>query len=139
MDSYILGAQKPTVNDMAKLSRQTVQKSILQNQISKFSTFFTGEELFEKAKQQDKKLGIATVYRYLKDLRVNGLLHSYECNRKIIYSKEKKNHCHFICEKCGNIEHLNIEKMDFLKEKITGSICHFQIDISGICNKCKNK
>ena len=41
-----------------------------------------------------------------------------------------------ICEKCGNIEHIHIEKLDFLKERNLGDICHVQINVTGVCKKC---
>jgi len=121
---------------MVKQSRKTKQKELIQSELSTFSSLFTADELFEKIKKKDNTIGIATIYRLLKDLRKKKELHSYICERKMIYSKEKNNHCHFICQKCDQITHFNIEKIDFLKSKIKGEICHFQIDVHGICEKC---
>ena len=120
-------------------SRKTKQKERLQIELDKFNTFFTAEDLFGKVKKKDSKIGIATVYRYLKDLRKKRQLHSYICDRKIIYSKQRNNHCHYTCQKCGKIIHFDVDKLDFLKNEINGSICHFQIDIHGICDKCFNR
>jgi len=66
-------------------------------------------------------------------------LHSYFCGKKTIYSNDKNNHSHFICEKCGKTTHMNIDQIDFIKKKIKGSICHMQIDIYGICESCLEK
>jgi Fur family transcriptional regulator, ferric uptake regulator len=121
---------------MVKKSRKTKQKELIQSEISTFTSLFTADELFEKIKKKDNTIGIATVYRFLKDLRKKKELHSYVCERKMIYSREKNNHCHFICQKCDHITHFNIEKIDFLSSKIKGDICHFQIDVHGICDKC---
>ncbi len=95
--------------------------------------------LFEYVQKKHPKIGIATVYRFLKELREKGFIHSYVCNRKILYAKEKKSHCHFICEKCKKIEHFDLEKIDFIKKGVKGDICHFQLDVSGICETCRNK
>jgi Fe2+ or Zn2+ uptake regulation protein len=116
--------------------RQTKQKELLNEEIKKFNSFFTAEELLIKAKKKDLKLGIATVYRFLSDLVNKRQIHSYVCNRKTIYSTKDNSHCHFICEKCGKIEHIQVNSLDFIKNKIKGSICHFQIDVSGLCDKC---
>jgi Fur family ferric uptake transcriptional regulator len=121
---------------MAKKSRKTKQKELIQSEISSIASFFTADELFEKIKKKDANIGIATVYRFLKDLRKKKELHSYICERKMIYSREKNNHCHFICQKCDRITHFNIDKIDFLKTKIKGEICHFQIDVHGVCSEC---
>lgn len=121
---------------MVKKSRKTKQKELIQSEVKTFTSLFTADELFDKIKKKDNTIGIATVYRLLKDLRKKKELHSYVCERKMIYSREKNNHCHFICQKCDQITHFNIEKIDFLKSKIKGDICHFQIDVHGICDKC---
>jgi Fe2+ or Zn2+ uptake regulation protein len=123
-------------NNMVKKSRKTKQKELMQSEIKTLASFFTADELYEKIKEKDYTIGIATVYRFLKDLRRKKELHSYTCNRKMIYSLDENNHCHFICQKCNQITHFSIEKIDFLKTKIKGEICHFQIDVSGVCEEC---
>ena len=119
------------------MTRQTRQKSILEEEIKKFNSFFAAEELHEKAKRKDNKIGIATVYRFLKEIKNKNQIHSYLCNRKTIYSISKKNHCHFLCQKCGKIIHINIDSIDFLKRNFEGEICHFQINVEGICDDCR--
>jgi len=122
---------------MVRKSRNTKQKEIIQKEITKLTSFFTAEELLGKVNKKDSKIGIATIYRFLKEAQNKGAIHSYTCNRKTIYSTKKNSHCHFTCEKCGKIKHIDIQSLDFIKNKIKGSICHFQIDVSGVCEKCK--
>ena len=119
--------------------RQTKQKLMLRMELDKFGSFFTAEELHEKAKKKDKEVGIATVYRFLKELKNNNKIHSYLCNRKAVYSVSEENHCHFICQKCGKTMHINIDSIDFLKRNFEGEICHFQINVEGICDECKGR
>jgi Fur family ferric uptake transcriptional regulator len=121
---------------MGKKSRKTKQKELIQSEISTFTSLFTADQLYEKIKRKDNSIGIATVYRFLKELRKKQELHSYICDRKMIYSPEKNNHCHFICQQCEQVTHFTIDKIDFLKEKIKGEVCHFQIDVFGTCEKC---
>jgi len=122
-----------------KLSRQTKQKELLEGEIKKINHFFTAHELFSKIYLKDKKIGIATIYRYLKYLVNQAKIHSYQCNRRTIYSLHQKNHCHFTCERCGKTEHINIKSIDFMKNNLNGSICHFQINVNGVCKRCLNK
>jgi Fe2+ or Zn2+ uptake regulation protein len=91
---------------------------------------------FNKIKKKDSTIGIASVYRLLKELRKKEELHSYICERKMIYSRQKNNRCHFICQKCDKTTHFTVDKIDFLKTKIKGQICHFQIDVYSTCEKC---
>jgi len=119
--------------------RQTKQKEILNSEIKKFNSFFTADELLAKANKTDSNIGMATVYRFLSDLVNKRQIHSYVCNRKTIYSIEDNSHCHYICQKCGKVEHIQVNSLDFIKNRINGSICHFQIDISGLCGNCSKK
>ena|SRR3989338_5370771 len=119
--------------------RKTRQKQLIEDELNRFLTFFNAEELFNQVAKTNKNIGIATIYRYLNNLASEGKIHSYTCNRRTIYSMNEKSHCHFICEKCGKIAHIQIKKLDFLQKEIKGSICHFQIDITGLCEKCKKE
>jgi Fe2+ or Zn2+ uptake regulation protein len=114
--------------------RQTLQKKILREELVKFNSFFDGSDLYKKASKRNHKIGVATVYRFLKKLVEAGEIHSYLCEKRTIYSRNKNNHCHFVCKKCGEIKHFQLKHLDFLD--IKGEVCHFQIDVNGICEKC---
>lgn len=113
--------------------RKTKQKQILEEELEKIIFFFSAEELHNKVK--DKNIGIATVYRFLKDKQ----LYSYLCDRKKIYSKEKRSHCHFLCEETGKVIHFDISSLDFLKNKIPGTISSFQLEVKGRCKDCQKR
>ena len=120
-------------------NRNTRQKEIIDKELSRFNTFFSAEDLYNNIKKIDKNIGLATVYRYLKTLRKNGNIYFYTCSGKIVYSKENGSHCHFLCEETGKVIHFDIKSLDFLKDKIPGSITSFQLEVKGICNKCSKK
>jgi len=71
---------------MVKKSRKTKQKELIKAEINAFTSLFTAEELFNKVRKKDADIGIATIYRFLKDLRKERELHSYICDRRMIYS-----------------------------------------------------
>lgn len=119
------------------MKRNTWQKEKIQEELDKLETFFTAEELHKKLKKD--KIGIATIYRFLNEKKNDKELFQYICDRKQIFSKENKSHCHFICEKTGKIIHFKVDSLDFLKNKIPGSIKSFQIEIRGICDSCSTK
>jgi len=120
-----------------KETRSTRQKKLIIKKLSEMDTLFTAEEILSEVRKEDKKIGIATIYRFLKGHAKDEHIHSYDCDRRKVYSSKTDNHCHFICKNCGNVEHFSISKIEFIKEKIKGDICHFQIDVHGICEKCK--
>lgn len=121
---------------MAKVNRNTRQKELIQNELSKIDTFFSSEYLFGRVKKKDSSIGIATVYRFLKDAKERGEIFSYTCDRKQVYSRGKKSHCHFECENSGKIIHFDVDNIDFLKDKIPGTITSFQLEVKGVCQDC---
>ncbi len=117
------------------MKRMTKQKKILHNALNSFKSFFNVEDLH--AKIEPYNLGIATVYRFLKNLEENQEIHSYICNNRKIYSLHKQSHIHFTCEKCNQKKHLDVKNVDFLHHITEDEVCHFQIDVHGVCGKCK--
>lgn len=114
--------------------RMTKQKRILHEAVQSFGSFFDAIELHRKVDQQG--IGIATVYRFLKEAEKKGELHEFLCESRKIYSKGKQNHVHFHCEECGSIKHISLPNADFIK-KAPGEVCHFQLDLHGVCKDCK--
>jgi Fe2+ or Zn2+ uptake regulation protein len=124
---------------MVRASRNTKQKELIKKTISSINSFFTVDDVFERVKLVDSSIGIATIYRYLNDAENNHELYSYICDRKKTYSKGKQSHCHFICEETGRVIHFDVDNIDFLKDKIPGSISSFQLEVKGVCTSCKSK
>ncbi len=125
------------INKMEK--RETRQKKAIELLIAKINTFFTAEDIYKKLKKDNLKIGIATVYRFLNELRKERIIHAFTCYRKKLYSKKGMSHSHFVCEICGEIKHIELDRIDFLKKFINEDLCHVQIELSGICSNCKNK
>ena len=119
------------------MERMTKQKKLLHDEINKLSSFFDAYQLHAQIIKKDKRLGLATIYRFLNALENNGEIHSFICDNKKIYSNNKKSHAHFTCEQCGILKHIHIKNADFLNEFVEDEICHFQIELAGICSKCK--
>ena len=99
-----------------KTSRKTRHKEFLRREVRKFKTFFSSEDLFEEAKKKNAGISIATVYRFMNEEVKKGNLHSYQCDRRTVYSKRKQ-HCQFTCQKTGEVIHFDVDSIDFLKKK----------------------
>lgn len=124
---------------MVKISRNTKQKELIEKESLKMGSFFSAEELFNRLKNKDREIGIATVYRFLRDSVNKNKIHAYTCDRRKIYSLKKTSHCHFICEKTGRVIHFELDNLDFLKYikgKIPGTINSISIEVSGVCDEC---
>ena len=118
--------------------RTTQQLELLQQTSKQLSDFFDAQTLHQEAQKSDEEVGIATVYRYLKDATKAGDLHKYRCNNRSVYTTKKKSHCHFICEKTGKTIHFELDSIDFLADKVPGTIKSIQIEVTGECADCPN-
>jgi Fe2+ or Zn2+ uptake regulation protein len=121
---------------MSRLNRNTKQKELIKSELDNIKSFFNAEDLFLRVREKDGTIGIATVYRFLSEAEKNKDLIVYLCDRKKVYSKGKRSHCHYICEETGKVIHFEIDNIDFLKDKIPGSINSFQLEVRGTCKKC---
>jgi len=124
---------------MARSSRKTKQKELIERELKKITTFFSADDIYSKIKKIDSSIGIATIYRFLKELEEKDQIFYYICDRRKVYSFNKNSHCHFTCEKTGKVIHFEIDNIDFLKNKIPGKIISFQLDVKGVCEQCKRK
>jgi Fe2+ or Zn2+ uptake regulation protein len=118
-------------------SRKTKQKELLEKELTNTSSFFTADDLFALIEKKDSSIGIATIYRFLKQKSELGELHSYRCGSKLLYSVEKRNHSHFICNQCGQTSHMDIKDIGTIRDSVKGEMCHFQLDVYGICERCR--
>jgi len=118
-------------------SRKTRQKAVLDTELRNISHLFSAEGLHERV--TGRGIGIATVYRFLRERASSGNLHSYSCERRVLYSLSERCHYHFTCKSCGQVSHKKINKIGFLEKELKLGICHLQIDITGICTGCARK
>ncbi len=117
--------------------RKTKQKKVISDSLISINSFFSADELYEIVKEKDDSIGIATIYRFLKEAVDKKELYTYSCNKKSVYSKGNKSHCHYICEDTGEVTHFEIDNINFLKDKIPGTISSFQLEVRG--SKFKKK
>lgn len=115
--------------------RKTAQLQMMQKELEKMKGFFSAYEFHESL--IGRNIGIATVYRFLGNLADSGKIHNYNCGTSKVYSTTSKNHTHFRCERCGVISHISVPKLNL--EGIKGQICHLQLDITGVCERCLQK
>lgn len=120
---------------MARKSRKTKQKEVIEKELEKMKGFFSAEQLHERVND----LGIATIYRFLSDARNKKQVHTYSCNKRTIYSVNEQMHCHHICESCGRVKHFNLKSIDFLNDVLEDDISSVLVEVRGTCRQCGNK
>jgi len=117
-------------------SRTTRQYEVLTEAIKNLSSFFDAQELLTEANNTEE-ISQATTYRFLKQQVQDKHLFEYRCEGSRVFTKQKRSHCHFICEETNKVIHFDVDNIDFLKDKVPGEIRSFQIEVRGVCNTCK--
>lgn len=103
----------------------------------------TAEKIYSLLLARGEKVGLATVYRNLKQLVESKKVLSvktFEPTER--FDGTLSPHYHFLCEKCNTVYDLPIEITQDLTnntEKLGYSVTKYNIMISGICPNCKNK
>ncbi len=106
----------------------------------------TCEEICEMLRNNGKKVGTATVYRYLEKLYSQGMLTKYTADKesaKFSYVKEScKGHFHLKCTKCGKIFCEDCSSLKGILEHVINehgfSVEPAKTTLYGICKVCSD-
>lgn len=97
----------------------------------------------------NKKISLASLYRIIDNLVLDGLVRKYVIDRnnsacfQYIDNGNKHKHFHLLCTKCGKLFHLECHEVDRLLTHIKDE--HgFDVDITkvnlyGVCKECQEK
>ena len=100
----------------------------------------TIEELFEKISNKFPSLSLATVYKNINAMMDKDFIKEVKIpNQKSKYELTKEEHAHIVCEKCGKVEDIHINKESIIKEieeKSSYKIEHTALMFSGLCPDC---
>ncbi|MDU2202148.1 MAG: Fur family transcriptional regulator [Anaerococcus hydrogenalis] len=124
----------------------TKQRQIIFNALKNSnSKHLTPEELFSIVHQENKQVGIATVYRTLNIFEDLGIVNKQEFTDSIntyeLISQDDEHHDHLICKNCGKIvEEKILDNNDLsklLKDKYNFQLDYYSLRIYGFCSECK--
>lgn len=124
----------------------TKQRQIIFNALKNSSSkHLTPEELFSIVHQDNKQVGIATVYRTLNIFEDLGIVNKQEFKDSIntyeLISQKDAHHDHLICTNCGKIVEEKIldndELAKSLSDKYNFKLDYYSLRIYGICSECE--
>lgn len=117
------------------------QREIVLTQLRKSRTHPSADEVYSALKPDNPGLSLATVYRNLNlltDLRIIGKVGI--CGKAERFDANPEDHCHVVCERCGeiiDIEEGKPEKLCELARKATDYvITGCTVVFSGLCPQC---
>ena len=116
--------------------RETKQRNLILEIINNSCSHLSAEEIYNIAKKEISNISLGTIYRNLNLLFENGNIRKIKLDDNVDhYDNLKKEHNHFICNKCNKIYDV------FEKEKNNtnldcGIVMNYEKIYKGICNNC---
>lgn len=102
----------------------------------------SAEGVYKALLETGEDVGLATVYRVLKQFEASGLVssHNFEGGHSVFELSQGEHHDHLVCVKCGLVEEF-VDKIIEQRQKAIAKDAHFQmtnhaLNIYGICHKC---
>jgi Fur family ferric uptake transcriptional regulator len=123
----------------------TRQRRILARILLSQPGHMAAEELYSRARSQDPRIGLATVYRTLGLFKSRGLVAERDFGdgwRR--YEKgEAAHHDHLVCLGCGRIIEFDVPEIESLQEKVARehgfrAVSH-RMELYGHCASCRRR
>src|SRR2546423_2321234 len=129
----------------SKHLRITSQRQIIIDTVFNTEEHFTAEQLLGWARERDKSVSRATVYRTLPLLTESGLVREMDFGKDYKFYDpnyaEHPHHSHIICGDCSRIVEFESEKIEQLENEITQklgfSVKAQRLNITGACEQMK--
>jgi len=113
----------------------TPQRVAILKEIMKFG-HISVDEIFKRIKNDFPSISLATIYKNVNSLKDVGILYEIHTqDSKPKYEIKKKSHAHFICQICGDLVDIPIDRDDF---KNYGNFNQIDLYLYGICDNCKS-
>lgn len=119
--------------------KNTAQRKELFYIVMAEKSHFSVDQLAEKTKG---KIGVATLYRFLRLMVDAHLIHEYHFGEKTLFEPVDGNnhHDHIICEQCGTIEEFYSPEIEKIQEQIIVAkgftLTSHRHELYGLCKKC---
>lgn len=126
------------------IRRNSRQRQMILDVMRGEGIHMNAEQVYEKIRQVDPSVGIATVYRNLNLLAELGEIQKFQDRSTgFIYDGNPKKHHHFYCRYCRQYFDVSFsveEEMITQAEKQMGvDVEDLNISLEGCCKQCKNK
>jgi len=98
------------------------------------------DELYEEVCKTLPSISLATVYKNLHNLVEAGVAEILKLdNQKSLFEVAHETHIHHICNECGSVEDITVNKnkiIDFFATEANKSLTSFRAIVYGSCAKC---
>ena len=106
--------------------RATSQRVAILQVLEETQEHLDAEGIFQRARQIDPSIGLATVYRTLSRFKETGLVRqrylSSDHNREYYERADKAEHYHFHCRACGQVIELETARIRQAREELSAQL-----------------
>ena len=124
--------------------KSTRQRTIILDAFLAAKGHVTVEDLLARARQADRRVSAATVYRTMKLLAECGLARpQHFADGQTVYEPlaGREHHDHLVCTGCGQIlefEDDRIEQLQLAAARAHGfQVTHHRLELYGLCRRCQ--
>jgi Fur family ferric uptake transcriptional regulator len=138
-------------NDLRELLRErglkaTRQRDEIVRALREAGSHVTVEELHQRVRRRNPRIGYATVYRTLRLLAESGWASARQFGERTArfeHRAEGEHHDHLICRECGKIMEFENDQLEALQNQIARQagfrVLEHKLEIYGYCQTCGGK
>lgn len=123
--------------------RSTEQRRLIVDAFFEQTEHVSVDELLERVKAKDPRIGYATVYRTLKMLVESGIVHEHRFGdgyTRYELTDDDAHHDHLICLECGKITEFEEPQIEALQDRIAARygfhVESHKHELYGKCSEC---
>ncbi len=132
---------------MASGLRVTPQRVLILEILDEAEGHLDAEAVYERARERDERISLATVYRTLAKLKEVGLVEqryfARDHKREYYESALKAEHYHFTCKGCGKVIEVETARIAQARAELSATlgieITHVCVCFEGYCAECAAK
>ncbi|MFW6050721.1 MAG: Fur family transcriptional regulator [Myxococcota bacterium] len=124
--------------------RSTAQRRLVTDVFFRSDGHLSIEDVLEKVRRRDPKVGYATVYRTLKLLKESGLAyerHFGDGVSRYEVAHQDEHHDHLICMECGRIVEFEDDRIEELQDQLARrhgfELRRHKHELYGVCADCR--
>lgn len=126
--------------------KSTRQRTLIIDTFFSLDGHLSVEELWNKVREQDARVSVATVYRTMKLLNECGLAHARnfgDGQTRYEAAAGREHHDHLICTHCGRIEEFEDDRIEALQEAVAHrhgfTVTSHKMELYGLCGSCQQR
>lgn len=127
--------------------RMTAQRRLILKTLNEATEHLDAETLYQRLRERDRSVSLATVYRTLNVLHKAGLVDQrfldQDHSRGFYEIREGKEHYHFTCRGCGQVIEFETELVNRLCRELSARhgvrVQRTALHVEGLCAACLNR